>query len=955
MRIVIDMQGAQTESRFRGIGRYTLSLAQAVVRNRGEHEVILALSGLFPETIEPIRAAFDGLLSQDNIRVWHAPGPVRECVPGNKWRHKVAECIREAFLASLRPDVVHVSSLFEGFADESVTSIGVFASQVPTVVTLYDLIPLLNYETYLKPNPAYAEYYQRKVGYLKRANRWLAISESAAGEGRSVLGLRADAVVNISTACDAVFCCVEMETFEKKQLLDRFGITSAFVLYSGGADARKNLPRLIRAYARLPRQLRDAQQLVLVGKMPAVAVVELRRVARSAGVREGQLLFTGYVTDDDLASLYNLCTVFVLPSCHEGFGLPALEAMSCGAAVIGSNISSIPEVIGCQDALFDPYDEADICQKLAQVLNDEDFRVTLVAHGIEQAKHFSWDESARRAISVFEKVRSVEFSNVKLGETKNILAYVVDAIAEIVPADMPDVEGLKIAHALSHIHVNTPPKQFFIDVSELEQRDSRAGSQSVAHGILKELLENPPEGYVVQPVYGTTDAPGYRYARRFVARFCDVTCDLDDEPIDYNSGDVFLGLDFQHYVVLTQKDYLSSLHRDGVSVFFVVYDLVPGLAPQAYPSNVNIAHKAWLEVLLTFDGAICVSHTVADQLAWWQRVLGPKRMRPFEIGWFPSGGDIDKVFRNLDWHNGAKDAIQEIARRAASLTIDTVEPQDHVVRSHSHSAEQDSHTVFMPFSTCSASDFLHPRYIEICNLMKHPFVWHRKLWEFVFVIHQLLESGVVKPGSKGLVFGVGAERLPAVFASMGAKIMATDAPIDLGKKKGWRDSGQHSSSLAQIRYPEIVDAEVFESNVSYQPCDMTNIQPELSGFDFNWSSCCLEHLGSLEAGIQFVIDAVEKTLRVGGIAVHTTEFNLSSNDDTIEKGDTVIYRRRDLEELVRRLSDRGHIVKPFITAENTHFLDSHVDLPPYKDTLHLKLMLMGYVSTSIGIVVQRGR
>jgi len=90
MRIVIDMQGAQTESRFRGIGRYTLSFAQAVVRNRGDHEVILALSGLFPETIEPIRAAFDGVLPQDNIRVWYAPGPVRECEPDNDTRRKAA-------------------------------------------------------------------------------------------------------------------------------------------------------------------------------------------------------------------------------------------------------------------------------------------------------------------------------------------------------------------------------------------------------------------------------------------------------------------------------------------------------------------------------------------------------------------------------------------------------------------------------------------------------------------------------------------------------------------------------------------------------------------------------------------------------------------------------------------------------------------------------------------------
>lgn len=265
-----------------------------------------------------------------------------------------------------------------------------------------------------------------------------------------------------------------------------------------------------------------------------------------------------------------------------------------------------------------------------------------------------------------------------------------------------------------------------------------------------------------------------------------------------------------------------------------------------------------------------------------------------------------------------------------------------------------SATPFMDFSTCSVADFMHPRCMELCGLMKHHFVWHRKLWEWIFVIHHLLESGVVTPGSKGLVFGVGSERLPAVFAGMGAKIVATDAPIDIGEKKGWKDTGQHISNLSQIRYTEITDGDVFDSNVSYQTCDMNDIQAGLSGFDFNWSSCCFEHLGSLEAGMQFVINAVEKTLRVGGVAVHTTEFNLSSNDDTIEEGDTVIYRRRDIEELVQRLRDRGHIVKPFSVAPDSHYWDFHVDLPPYEHIPHLKLLLEKYVATSVGIVVRRG-
>ena len=97
MRIVIDMQGAQTASRFRGIGRYTMEFARAVVRNRGEHEIFLVLSGLFPETIEPIRSAFNGLLPQENIRVWSAPGPVSELHPDNASRRQVAELLRDSF------------------------------------------------------------------------------------------------------------------------------------------------------------------------------------------------------------------------------------------------------------------------------------------------------------------------------------------------------------------------------------------------------------------------------------------------------------------------------------------------------------------------------------------------------------------------------------------------------------------------------------------------------------------------------------------------------------------------------------------------------------------------------------------------------------------------------------------------------------------------------------------
>ena len=144
MRIVLDLQGAQSESRFRGIGRYSLALAEAIAREANQHEIWLALSGRFPESIDPLRARFANLVPAERIRVFELPGPVAEVDLANSWRMQAAELLREKFLADLRPDIVHVSTLFEGFHNEVVASVGTLDRAIPTAVTLYDLIPMLH-------------------------------------------------------------------------------------------------------------------------------------------------------------------------------------------------------------------------------------------------------------------------------------------------------------------------------------------------------------------------------------------------------------------------------------------------------------------------------------------------------------------------------------------------------------------------------------------------------------------------------------------------------------------------------------------------------------------------------------------------------------------------------------------------------------------------------------------
>jgi glycosyltransferase involved in cell wall biosynthesis len=401
MRIVIDLQGAQTGSRTRGIGRYALSLALAVTRNRGAHEIHIALNDLFPETIEPLRAAFMDILPERNIHVWSCEGPVAATDAANDTRRVTAEVMREAFLAWLRPDMVLITSLFEGLGDNAALSVGRLAN-LPTAVVLYDLIPLIHAKVYLG-DPRMDAWYRERLEHLRRADLLLAISESSRLEALEWLGFPADNTINISSGCDTHFVPHDYSPDEQAALRHKYGLKRPFLMYTGGIDYRKNIEGLIRAYARLPAGLRASHQLAVVCSIHAEQKERLVKLAREVGLADDELVLTGFVPEDDLVTLYNTCTLFVFPSWHEGFGLPALEAMRCGKAVLAANTTSLPEVIGHADALFDPHDEDAIAAKIQQALTDPGFREMLERHGPVQAQRFGWDDTAQRAIVGMEQ------------------------------------------------------------------------------------------------------------------------------------------------------------------------------------------------------------------------------------------------------------------------------------------------------------------------------------------------------------------------------------------------------------------------------------------------------------------------------------------------------------------------------------------------------------------------
>ena len=253
---------------------------------------------------------------------------------------------------------------------------------------------------------------------------------------------------------------------------------------------------------------------------------------------------------------------------------------------------------------------------------------------------------------------------------------------------------------------------------------------------------------------------------------------------------------------------------------------------------------------------------------------------------------------------------------------------------------------------CTQAQFETPWFRWWLAKLDLPFHLHRKPWEFCFVAQTLYEHGMLTPGKRGLGFAVGQEPMPALFASFGCDIVATDLdPEKAGLE--WVATNQNSSSIEQLQRPSICSPDVLRQRVTFREADMNDIDKDLTGFDFVWSCCSFEHLGSIKKGKKF-IQRMIRCLRPGGLAVHTTEYNVGSNVETVDNTMAVIYRRSDLEEMKKGLERNGHSVVPFDFDSGNLPADLHVDEPPYEQKIHLKLRLGGFVTTSAGIISRAG-
>lgn len=261
---------------------------------------------------------------------------------------------------------------------------------------------------------------------------------------------------------------------------------------------------------------------------------------------------------------------------------------------------------------------------------------------------------------------------------------------------------------------------------------------------------------------------------------------------------------------------------------------------------------------------------------------------------------------------------------------------------------------------CTYAELISPEFTRWTNEIKEsPLDIKRKFWEYDFILNTLWSAGMIQEGRTGLGFAVGQEPLPAVFVKYGCQILATDLELHKACQEGWVDTNQHANGLNVLNKEGICDQDHFQQNCKFLNVDMNNIPDDLGKFDFIWSSCALEHLGSIKRGKEFIYNSL-KFLKSGGIAVHTTEYNITSNYFTFgllpQKIPVSLFRKRDFVNIANTLTSEGHEIRLSFEMGNTPN-DEYVDEFPYKMNPHLKLRTSSrfhsFVITSYGLIIQK--
>ena len=693
MKILLDMECLQTASAFRGIGRYALTLLKSLLKeNREKHDIHVLLNRKSAESESNLRMALDSTIPQPRIHFW--PNPISEGCPDMTYADagKHASAVRQLFIEKIHPDHFHVFGHFEGYEDrQHFTKLKGLSIGIETSVTIYDFIPLEMKDSFLSDQD-YNRFYHEKLIDLLSANHLLTISNYTFTKIRTYLPDFGGNVSNIGTGISDHFTGFQAKLARESQ--HPLG-GKPYVLCLGSVDPHKNINCLAKAWFLLPDNIKDKYELVLVGSK-SFPESYANNLCNDCGIAKKQFRIFNDVTDSELASLYAHCDTYIQPSICEGFGLPVGEAISCGALAIGSNLSSLPEILKSPEAMFDPTKPQAIASKLQEVLSGSLNKSLIQSIQKENMCNYTWQNVARLFFEVIENKRAnVSQSPPSLLNQASIAKRFFSKLKARQIGD--EVSHEQMAWISSNLercdNVRKPTPRVFIDISELIKKDIGTGVQRLTRAVVHGLMDGNDDSFQCILIYGNQEAAGYRYANEYSQKIFGKKFACEDVGVSPEAGDIFLGLDLSHFVTRHQADYLSRLADQGVRVIFYLYDLLPLQYPTFWPleHSVDVIHHEWLNIICSFDEVICISATTAKRCheflaspplprypypqSFFTRPISRKKGAKAKISHNLLGYDLDATAPSTGLPADAEESLQKMRDRTTFLMVGTLEPR----------------------------------------------------------------------------------------------------------------------------------------------------------------------------------------------------------------------------------------------------------------------------------------
>lgn len=765
MRIVVDMQGAQTNaSKNRGVGRYTRELTEALIKHcTEEDEVFLALNGSLKDSCEEIQKQFSKMIPLDHIKTWNwYPTVPVGCSRKEPRIQEAEELFYEWFLQQFEADIIWRPNLQEGLFEENIiTSAKRAKSNSHVCTTLHDVAPLLYPGDCL--NPRVEEWYYSKINFAAVSDSIITVSEYSKNKIIGFLGVDENKVIAIHNGFDNTrfYADEEYLSCEKK---------NKTILYVGGADKYKNLNALIEAYSLLPAPVQTEYSLELMGYGPYNAKETLRETVIKNRIPLDSVVFSGAVSDSEMREALQRCAVFVFPSYSEGFGLPVLEAMACGAPVLAADAASLPEIVQDSDLLFDPFDPRDIAARIINLISDKAFATEKIKQLLARAETFSWNDAGKKLYQHFH-----EHAENNLVPKQYYTQKMLCSDIGLLCSDKDYLYKVNVARSISDSTLFGKTRHIYIDCSAVVCTDYVSGIQRVVNAIITSAKDIFAGNDTIQPVavYSAADKPGFYRAVYNGGKYVRNDSEDNSNIISFRDGDVLLFPDLNPGMMVSKESFLIGLMCRGVHVSTILHDLIPVHYPSFYNSDFVSEYVVYLRTISKFSSVISISNATKKLYQHW---LENERIAPnARLDFAHLGADFKKANATKGLPENYQETLEALRNRPTYLMVSTIEPRKRHAEILAAAEEMwgrgvDINICFVGRNGWQMDDFIH-------KIRNHAELNKRLFWlegisdEYLDMIYDEASAVVVASLEEG--FG-----LPIIEAAMhGKPLILRDIPV----------------------------------------------------------------------------------------------------------------------------------------------------------------------------------